>query len=150
MSHLFDFVKQSDNIEGIFDLQEHTDALHRTEAFLAQHKIELQGVVDYNTAGPLRIIHGMDVWVGNHSPPIGGPEIKKALESIIWRANRKAHPYSVHHQFETLHPFMDGNGRTGRVIWLWQMVEKYDYDLSRLFLQQWYYQSLNAGPGREE
>ena len=32
--------------------------------------------------------------------------------------------YIIHHQFESIHPFYDGNGRTGRIINILYLVQK--------------------------
>lgn len=57
----------------------------------------------------------------------------------------------IHAQFETIHPFLDGNGRTGRMLitfYLWQqgVIEKPVLFLSSYFrrYQQVYYEKLNA------
>lgn len=57
----------------------------------------------------------------------------------------------IHAQFETIHPFLDGNGRTGRMLttfYLWQqgIIEKPVLFLSSYFkkYQQVYYEKLNA------
>jgi Fic family protein len=57
----------------------------------------------------------------------------------------------IHSQFETIHPFLDGNGRTGRMLitfYLWQQgfIEKPVLFLSSYFrrYQQVYYEKLNA------
>ena len=51
-----------------------------------------------------------------------------------------ASPFAVHVAYENLHPFMNGNGRSGRALWLWHMggIEKVPLG----FLRTWYYQSL--------
>ena len=52
-----------------------------------------------------------------------------------------AAPYEAHKWFEALHPFTDGNGRTGRIYWLWQM-QKMGLSTELGFLHTYYYQSL--------
>ena len=57
----------------------------------------------------------------------------------------------IHAQFETIHPFLDGNGRTGRILitlylWLHRLLEKPVLFLSSYFLkhQNTYYERLNG------
>ena len=51
--------------------------------------------------------------------------------------------YVLHCRYESLHPFTDGNGRSGRALWLWMMGGIEEAPLG--FLHTWYYQSLEAG-----
>jgi fido (protein-threonine AMPylation protein) len=87
----------------------------------------------------------MDVRVGNHIAPEGGPDIPRQLQRILDKANRASDgPWSVHIAFETLHPYMDGNGRAGRAIWAWQMRRLGHDPFALPFLHRFYYQTLDA------
>lgn len=57
----------------------------------------------------------------------------------------------MHYQFEAIHPFPDGNGRTGRILNLLFLVEKQLIDIPVLFLSRYiithrqdYYDGLRA------
>lgn len=57
----------------------------------------------------------------------------------------------IHHQFESLHPFYDGDGRTGRIINILYLVTKELLDLPVLYLSRFviqnkaeYYRLLQA------
>lgn len=57
----------------------------------------------------------------------------------------------IHHQFESIHPFYDGNGRTGRIINILYLVAKDLLDLPVLYLSRYliqtkadYYRELQA------
>lgn len=43
----------------------------------------------------------------------------------------------IHHQFETIHPFYDGNGRTGRIINILYLVQKKLLDIPVLYLSRY-------------
>jgi Fic/DOC family protein len=91
----------------------------------------------------------MNVAVGSHRPPPGGPDIPGALGFLLDTMKRGLDPWTTHKRYETLHPFMDGNGRSGRALWLWQMIHQYGgrdpYALRRGFLHTFYYQTLSEG-----
>ncbi len=93
----------------------------------------------------LRTITGMNVRVGNYYPPLGGMHILYSLDDLLVQINaEKISPYEAHVKYETLHPFTDGNGRSGRMIW-WKMMK--GSNLS--FLHSWYYQSLDNAEVRK-
>lgn len=142
------FVKESNKIEGIGTVREREIEAHA--AFLMLDKITvdaLEHFVDCVQPGArLRDKPGMNVRVGNHIAPPGGPEIRDVLQTLLDAVNDGGEPYEGHRLYETLHPFIDGNGRSGRALWLWQMnrLKRAAMPMQLGFLHSWYYQSLSA------
>jgi len=87
-------------------------------------------------------------------PPPSGPEVARALLewlSCLNNAKIKRTPAEAHFEFETLHPFTDGNGRAGRALWLWQLEREGGNPLAGLpFLHRWYYESLTLARSLEK
>jgi hypothetical protein len=147
-SDLIPFISESNLIEGIYraPIDKEIFAHHRLLSLktLAIEDVEL--FVKAVAEAPPRFETGLNVYVGSHRPPPGGPQVRRDLNEILTRANLGTQPFEVHQQYETLHPFLDGNGRSGRAIWLWQMINQVrdPYVLTRKFLHTWYYQSLSV------
>ena len=146
-SELYAFVSESNRIEGIVRPPTRHE-VGATERFLMRQDLSISAleslVRTYQPGARLREAMGMNVRVGDHIAPPGGPEILPACNKILIRiAKNDAHPYVLHREYETLHPFMDGNGRSGRALWAWQMLRfSYEPGIALGFLHCWYYQSL--------
>ena len=99
------------------------------------HAIIAGEVMDQGEAGRYR---NMRVRVGQFVPP--PPEDVSGLmfELLEWW-NKDAPGLSpvlssaiVHHRFETIHPFADGNGRSGRALALWELYRR-GFDSHHIF-----------------
>lgn len=150
---LINFIRESNKIEGI--TQDPTDEeIEVHNEFLDFNSIRVQDLeifVERICGKALRSKPGMSVIIGHHVPIPGGPEVAEKLNVLLTEINNGLiTPYVAHQRYEHLHPFMDGNGRSGRVLWLWQMHKEYGIDnlepvYARGFLHTWYYQSLQEG-----
>ena len=145
------FLIESNRIEGI-TRDPTPQELSETAKFLDLDTVGLDdlrrlAIIYASGRGILRERIGMDVRVGNHFPPPGGSSVRRELVKLLDDlADPDISPFEWHIQYETLHPFMDGNGRTGRAIWAWQMLKRgHERWLEIGFLHEHYYQSLNAG-----
>jgi len=146
---LDNFIKESNKIEGIYNLNLVDTQRTVYERLLGQKEIEVNDlkffVYHIQPGFKLRDKLGMDVRVGNYIPPPGGKDIILLLTAILDRINKNLFlPFTMHKVYEELHPFMDGNGRSGRLLWAWQMLRfghRPGLDLG--FLHAWYYQSLD-------
>jgi Fic family protein len=102
---------------------------------LALHRIIAAEVMDQGTAGRYRTIH---VRVGRYTPP--PPEDVSGLmfEMLTWwnKESAKLSPILssavIHYRFEAIHPFADGNGRTGRALALWELYRR-GFDTHHIF-----------------
>lgn len=96
------------------------------ESILQMHRALMEGTRDADVAGQWR---REQVWIGTSiSNPVGADfvpphhdRVPALMEDLMEYAGRRDVPAMVqaalaHAQFETIHPFTDGNGRTGRAL----------------------------------
>ncbi len=104
------------------------------------------------------IIGNLRVGLVVYTPPRGRPRLMKLLDNLHQFAHEKESGLDpiikmaiMHYQFEAIHPFPDGNGRTGRVLNILYLMQQGLLDqpvlyLSRYFLRhrRQYYAGLRA------
>jgi len=158
----FDEVYQSNLISNIFaspaakEVHQYAAALKKGFQLVKQHKLltnnhilQIQEVVEQNSAG-FRKLPGtklMNDKTGKvvYTPPQDLDNIISLMNNLETFINddkmMEADPLIkmaiIHHQFESIHPFYDGNGRTGRIINILYLVQKGLLHLPVLYLSQY-------------
>lgn len=112
------------------------------------HIIEIQAELEKNRAGFRKLpgtelkneLTGQIIYI----PPQNPAEIEKLMDNLEHFINEDAFfdadplvkMAMIHYQFESIHPFYDGNGRTGRIINVLYLVQKGLLDIPVLYLSR--------------
>jgi Fic family protein len=108
---------------------------------------EIQSMLEHNDAG-FRKISGTSLKNQSgeiiYTPPQNPDEIEDYMANLEIFINNDdvsdLDPLTkmaiIHHQFESIHPFFDGNGRTGRIINILYLVVKDRLDIPILYLSR--------------
>ncbi len=133
--------------------------------------LEIQAVLEQNTAG-FRELPGTALknTLGEtvYTPPQDPQKILALMSDLeqfinspeVFEADPLIKMALIHHQFESIHPFYDGNGRTGRILNVLYLVQQSLLDIPILYLSRFlvrtksdYYrllQGVRDGEGWEE
>lgn len=113
----------------------------RHEDIFGLHRLLADTVMDQGEAGRYRTIA---VRVGKHLPPAASAVSGLMFELLEWWNGKSVELSPVlssailHYQFEWIHPFADGNGRTGRALALWELYRR-GFDRHHIFSVDEYY-----------
>jgi Fic family protein len=132
-----------------FALRASFETIRKQKIIRLHDRINAQHQLEKNNAG-LRKLPGTNLKNARtgelvYTPPQNAKEIEKLMTNLVEYINNDelcdADPLVkmaiVHHQFESIHPFYDGNGRTGRIINILYLVSKNLLDLPVLYLSRY-------------
>ena len=154
------------NVKFKPDYTRKTDDLYAAYDFIDKHKLNLknvqkahsilslkllpksqQGLIRIN---PMFVINSHDqIEYAAASPEIVKKELEKLFDDIEVLINQELNSFEIfyyasfiHLVFVKIHPFLDGNGRTARLIEKWFLIEKIGQEAISVQLEKNYYKKI--------
>lgn len=124
------------------------DIVRRNRLLTLNDIKQIQKTLEHNNAG-FRTVPGTKLKSSKgevvYIPPQSGEDVARYMSNLERYINDpEIHDIDplikmaiIHHQFESIHPFYDGNGRTGRIIAILYLVENDLLDLPILYLSRY-------------
>lgn len=139
------------------------EKVKKSGLLINNHILEIQQTLEENSAGfrklPGTVLKNDQTGEVVYSPPQDEKQIRSLMNNLEQFINDDSLSDSdpltkmavIHHQFESIHPFYDGNGRTGRIINILYLVKHGLLDTPVLYLSRYinqnkseYYRLLQA------
>ena len=123
------------------------EEVRRTQLLTLNTILKIQEELECNGAG-LRKLPGTSLKDGQgrvvYTPPQDANEVARLMSDLekfihdepAFDADPLVKMALIHHQFESIHPFYDGNGRTGRIINVLYLVKQGLLDIPVLYLSR--------------
>ncbi len=123
--------------------------IRKQKILKSSHILTIQQILEQNDAGyrklPGTALVNEATGQTVYTPPQDYDSVVKLMDNLITFINdSELYPADplikmavIHHQFETIHPFYDGNGRTGRIINILYLVLNELLDLPILYLSRY-------------
>lgn len=131
---VIDFLRESNAIENVFDLESLGNALLAwaylstvkvltVKDILKTHRILMKGKLEKEDTGMWRHEEVMIAGRLGHPYKVVPGEMQMWVFEMAKRPMTFAENSKLHVQYEHIHPFIDGNGRTGRMFYLWNAIK---------------------------
>ena len=139
------------------------ETVRKTGLLRLQDILYIQQTLEENRAGLRKLpgteLKNMQTGEVVYTPPQRPDDVESLMTNLVAYINDQALSDNdplvkmavIHFQFESIHPFYDGNGRTGRIINILYLVAQQLLDLPVLYLSRYvirnkaeYYQRLQA------
>lgn len=149
IARVFTTVAAKEVYNYAFALQQGYDEVKRTGLLTCNQIIKLQNLLEENDAGfrklPGTALKNEQTGETVYTPPQDYEKIVALMNNLekFMNDNQISHLDPVikmaiiHHQFESIHPFYDGNGRTGRMINILYLVKEGLLKLPILYLSRY-------------
>ncbi|MDB5821052.1 MAG: filamentation induced by cAMP protein Fic [Rhizobacter sp.] len=124
------------------------DSVRKTGLITVNHVLDIRAELERNSAG-FRKLPGTALKSGDgltvYTPPQDPAEIVRLMSEVevfinddsAFDADPLIKMALMHHQFESIHPFYDGNGRTGRILNVLYLVQQGLLDIPVLYLSRY-------------